>query len=104
MLTDIFYHPKYTPGGIWHYAQKSIAGSGHNAQGQRIATPNKQIVQKAQYTADQIVQNRERTKKPKKNKKRACNLKNICYNRKCQGEHPTANPQKKFFKNLQESS
>jgi hypothetical protein len=37
----------------------------HNAQGQRTATPNRHIIQNTQYTAGQIVQNRERAKKQK---------------------------------------
>ena len=47
----------------------------HNAQDQRIVTPDKHTVQNAQYTADQIVQKVEHLQKAKKNKKRACNLK-----------------------------
>ena len=43
----------------------------------------------------------EHLQKAKKSKKRACNLKNTCYNRKCQGTTPHDKPQKKFFKNLQ---
>ena len=38
----------------------------HNAQGQRIATPNRQTVQNTQYTAGQIVQKVERKEKRKK--------------------------------------
>ena len=76
----------------------------HNAQGKSIATPTEHIVQNTQYTAGQIVQKVEHLQKAKKNKKRACNLKNICYNRKCQGTTPHDKPRKKFFKNLQESS
>ena len=76
----------------------------HDAQDQRTTTPTGHIVQNTQYTAGQIVQKVEHLQKAKKNKKRACNLKNTCYNRKCQGEHPTTKPQKRIFKNLRKSS
>ena len=46
--------------------QKGIANFMHNAQDQRTATPNRQIVQNTQYTADQIVQKVERKEKRKK--------------------------------------
>ena len=73
----------------------------HDAQDQRTTTPTEHIVQNTQYTAGQIVQKVEHLQKAKKSKKRACNLKNTCYNQSCQGTTPHDKPQKKFFKNLQ---
>ena len=56
MLTDIFFSPKWVPGSIWHYAQKGIAGSGHNAQANHSPRPTVQGVHNAQYKPLQFVQ------------------------------------------------
>ena len=64
----------------------------HDAQDQRTTTPTEHIVQNTQYTAGQIVQKVEHLQKAKKSKKRACNLKNTCYNQSCQGTTPNATP------------